>query len=442
MLVGGSVRDSLFGIEPKDFDIEVFGLDPDRLRRLLEPIAKVNTVGEHFAVYKLFFDREGEAEPTGRFEIDVSLPRRESKSGRGHRGFLIEGDPSMTFEEAARRRDFTINAVLMDPINGEIIDPFGGRDDMQRRVLRAVTADTFVEDSLRVLRAVQLAARFGLTVESQTADLCRSIDLGDLPRERVWGEVEKLLVLADRPSLGLDVAFELGVLDKLFPEIRALVKSDGDAITAPFAMTKRALDEASKLSRDLPREQRLTVMLAALCAGLGGESLDVAAQQSDRVDKAVTLLKRLGVHTLGGLDARSRILEIVKEKATPERLYRNRERVTDGDFRRLARRVDIGLLYLTAKAWALARDTEAPAACDWFITRARALGVEHGPPQSILKGRHLLELGFDPGPGMGEVIRRVYELQLDGDVTSLDEAVAAAKRVAQMTRRTAPPQES
>src|SRR5437870_5347538 len=154
MLVGGTVRDRLLGIESKDFDVEVYGLEPGRLREVLERIGRVNAVGEHFSVYKLVFyqparDRNGdsnnqsltaEAAPQQRFEIDVSLPRRESKSGRGHRGFVIEGDPSMTIEEAARRRDFTVNAILYDPLTDETVDPYGGEQDLKRRALRAVAA--------------------------------------------------------------------------------------------------------------------------------------------------------------------------------------------------------------------------------------------------------------------------------------------------------------
>ena len=226
MLVGGWVRDYLLGSQSKDFDIEVYGLEPSRLRAVLETIASVNTVGEQFSVYKLAFKSQDE----GRFEIDVSIPRRESKSGRGHRGFVIEGDPQMTFEEAARRRDFTINAILYDPLTDETVDPFGGARDLRQRVLRAVAADTFIEDSLRVLRAVQFAARFEMTVDPQTVELCRTIDLTDLPRERIWGEMEKLLTFANQPSIGLDCALELGVLDKLFPEIRALAGSRNDQL--------------------------------------------------------------------------------------------------------------------------------------------------------------------------------------------------------------------
>src|ERR1043166_9373941 len=147
LMVGGCVRDRLMGRDAKDWDVEVYGVEPSDLRALLDRLGRVNVVGEAFTVYKL-----------GR-DLDVSLPRRERKTGRGHRAFYIEGDPSMSFEEAARRRDFTVNAVLEDPLTGELIDPFGGRADIERKLLRAVSPETFVEDSLRVLRAAQFAAR-------------------------------------------------------------------------------------------------------------------------------------------------------------------------------------------------------------------------------------------------------------------------------------------
>src|ERR1043166_4876338 len=147
LLVGGCVRDELMGVQPKDWDLEVYGVAPERLREILDQFGPVNVVGEAFTVYKLGHD------------LDVSMPRRERKSGRGHRAFVIEGDPSMSVAEATRRRDFTINAILQDPRTTEILDPFDGRRDIERRRLRAVSADTFSEDSLRVLRAAQFASR-------------------------------------------------------------------------------------------------------------------------------------------------------------------------------------------------------------------------------------------------------------------------------------------
>lgn len=443
MLVGGTVRDRFLHMESKDYDVEVYGLEPDRLREVLEQIGRVNAVGEHFSVYKLVFylpaqdhrrDLGGQSSivedaPQERFEIDVSLPRRESKSGRGHRGFVIKGDPSMTFEDAARRRDFTINAILYDPLSDETIDPYGGKEDLTNRLLRAVAADTFVEDSLRVLRAVQLAARFKMTIDPQTVELCRAIDLSDLPRERIWGEIEKLLTLADHPSIGLNAALELGVLDKLFPDISALVGYPGDAEDGTddaFQHTKRALDEAAGEARDLSKPERMAVMLATLCHDLGG----VPASENDYapLEPVLSVLNTLGLYGIGGYDVRSQVLSLVREKLKPREFYQLREKTTDGDFRRLAQRVDIDLLYRMEKSCAVERGPASSAiAEDWFIHRARVLGVEHGPPAPLLQGRDMIEAGYEPGPQMGRLLREVYELQLDGKVTTLEEALAAAR---------------
>src|SRR5687768_1063537 len=183
LIVGGWVRDRLLRLTSKDVDLEVYGIPPARLRELLGAFGTVNAVGESFAVYKVA-------------GIDVALPRRESRTGRGHRGFEVVGDPGLSFTEAARRRDFTINAMAWDPLTGEYLDPFGGRADLAAGTLRAVDARTFGDDSLRVLRALQFAARFELRLDEPTRDLCRRIALDDLPSERIWGEIEKLLLLA------------------------------------------------------------------------------------------------------------------------------------------------------------------------------------------------------------------------------------------------------
>lgn len=436
MMVGGSVRDRLLGLRSKDYDLEVYHVEPSRLRSILEQIATVNTVGEHFAVYKL-------TSPGWRVEIDVSIPRRESKSGRGHRAFVIEGDPWMSFEEAARRRDFTINAILYDPLTAETVDPYGGRADLKQRVLRAVASDSFVEDSLRVLRAVQLAARFHMSIAPETVALCREIDLSDLPRERVWGEMEKLLTRADQPSTGLQWAVGLGVLDKLFPELQAMIGCPQDQQIHPegdvFTHTLLCLDQAANLTLDLSREERIAVMLAALCHDTGKPLattiIDGRVQAPGHDCKGIAptraVMDRLGLHTLGGYRVRAQVMALVAHHLKPEEFFKNRDRVTDGDFRRLALKVDIALLYRLAKADALARGAaSSEAGPDWFIERARALSVEHGAPAPLLKGRHLIEAGFEPGPKMGEVLRRVYDLQLEGKVSNLEEALSAARNPA------------
>jgi tRNA nucleotidyltransferase (CCA-adding enzyme) len=458
MLVGGSVRDQFLEIESMDFDVEVYGLEAGRLRLVLEQLGQVNTVGEHFSVYKLVpastermqsgesaaeQPRMAKSVPHERFEIDVSLPRRESKSGRGHRGFVIEGDPAMSFAEAARRRDFTINAILYDPLTDEIDDPFNGREDLRHRILRAVAADTFIEDSLRVLRAIQLAARFEMTIEPQTVALCRTMELSDLPHERIRGEIEKLLILARRPSIGLDKALELGVFQKLFPAIQSLIDRDdqegANLDRSSFTRTKLAVDEAAKLVWDLPKAKQLAVMLATLCHDLSGEPAGVAPHtaipslaeaEKGRRDATRAILTTLGVFGIGGYDVRSQVLSLVTEYLKPGEFYRRREATSDGDFRRLAGRVDLELLYRMAKACSFAcGQPSSGVAVEWFIERARMLGVEHGPPPPLLQGRHLVEAGFEPGPRMGQMLRGVYELQLDDEVTTLEEAIAAAIRL-------------
>src|SRR3954464_8920674 len=201
LIVGGWVRDRLLGVSATNIDIEVFGLPGDRVAAVLESFGRVEPVGKSFQVFKVG-------------DIDVSLPRRDSKTGRGHRGFEVTGDPSMSIEEAARRRDFTINAISWDPLTGEYLDPFDGRRDLERRLLRVVDARTFADDSLRVLRAIQFAARFELAVEAGTRAIALSIALDDLPAERIWGEFEKLLG-APRPSIGFALALDLGVVQQL-----------------------------------------------------------------------------------------------------------------------------------------------------------------------------------------------------------------------------------
>jgi tRNA nucleotidyltransferase (CCA-adding enzyme) len=437
LLVGGCVRDALLGREPKDWDVEVYRIEPAPLRALLGRFGRVDAVGEAFTVYKLSRD------------LDVSLPRRERKQGRGHRGFVIEGDPAMSFEEAARRRDFTINAILFDPLTGEHLDPFDGRRDLERKLLRAVAPDTFVEDSLRVLRAAQLAARFGLDVEPATVELCRSIDLTDLPAERVWGELEKLLLQAARPSVGFEWLARLNATPQLFPEVHALVGVQQDSAWHPEGPvdvhTFLTLDRARELVDDLPYAKRVTVMLAALCHDFGKPATTgfvdghIRSRGHDEAGVAptVSFLDRLKIFTLDGYDVRSQVVALVREHLKPGEFYRKREEVSDGAFRRLARRCELDLLYRVARADSLGRN--APwlprerwydaAAQEWFIQRARELAVERRAPAALLMGRHLLEMGLKPSPRVGEIARAVYEMQLDGRVRTLEEAQAAARRL-------------
>ncbi len=437
LLVGGCVRDSLMGGLPKDWDVEVYNVEPARLRVLLEEFGRVDAVGEAFTVYKVGAD------------LDISLPRRERKTGRGHRAFVIEGDPAMSLEEAARRRDFTINAILEDPLTGEILDPYNGRADLEKKLLRAVSRETFAEDSLRVLRAAQFAARFEFDIEEETVQLCRSIDLTDLPRERIWGEMEKLLLRANRPSIGFQWLHKLGAFEQIFPELKALVGVPQEKAWHPEGSVDihswLVVDRARELIDDLPYAKQVTVMLGALCHDFGKPATTKFEEGKWRsrgheeagVGPTESFLERLNIHTLDGYDVRSQVVALVRDHLKPGEFYKKRDEVGDGAFRRLARRCELELLYRVARADSLGRNADwvprdqwfTAEAQEWFIERARALAVDERPPAPILMGRHLLEMGQRPGPRIGEITRAVYEMQLDGRVTTLEEAQGEARRL-------------
>ena len=432
LIVGGYVRDRLLesgSDHPDNLDLEVYGLAAGRLRGLLDRFGRVDAVGASFTVYKL----DG---------LDVSLPRTESKTGRGHRGFTVTGDPSLPIERAARRRDFTVNAIAWDPLDDEYLDPCRGRDDLQQRRLRMVDPETFGDDSLRVLRAMQFAARLEFDVDETTKALCREIPLDDLPAERIWGEMEKLLLLARRPSIGFRLAREIGVVERLFPEMHALVGCPQEPEWHPegdvWVHTLLVVDMARERIDDLPRPQQLAIMLGAVCHDFGKPAttafIDGRIRSRDHeaegIAPAVAFLDRLNVHSFDGYDVRHQVLGLVAHHLKPGMWRAARDGVGDGAFRRLARKVDLELLARLAKADCLGRTGSFDcSAMDWFLERARALGVEHGPPPPMLLGRHLLELGCRPGPEIGRLLRQVYERQLEGEITTLDQATAAAREL-------------
>lgn len=427
LVVGGYVRDRLLDRRSKDLDIEVFGIPEDGLRPLLETLGRVEAVGQAFAVYKIG-------------DVDVALPRRESKAGRGHKGFIVTGDPWMTAEEAARRRDFTINAISWDPLTDEYVDPMNGRADLERRLLRVVDPATFADDSLRVLRALQLAARFELNIDGETKQICRGIALDDLPAERIWGEFEKLLLQAARPSIGFALARDLGVTARLLPEMHALIDCPQEPEWHPegdvWIHTLMVIDRAREANGDLDRGRQSAVMLGAVCHDFGkpvttatidGRIRSLGHEEAG-VEPAARFLDRLNVHSLDGFDVHAQVLGLTAHHLKPGAFYKVRQELRDGAFRRLALKVDLELLARVARADCLGRTGNFDcSAMDWFLERARALGVEHKAPAPLLMGRHLLELGMTPGPRMGEVLKAVYELQLDGAVTTLQEAIAEAR---------------
>jgi tRNA nucleotidyltransferase (CCA-adding enzyme) len=435
MLVGGCVRDELMNIEPKDFDVEIYGIEPQKLREILGSFGKVDAVGEAFTVYKIGQD------------LDVSLPRREKKVSRGHKGFIVEGDKNMSFEEASKRRDFTMNAILKDVLSGEIVDTYGGREDIKNKILRLVSRETFAEDSLRVLRAAQFAARFEFKIDPETVEICRQIDLTDLPKERIWCELEKLLLKAQKPSIGLRWLYQLNVVEQLFPEMKALVGVPQEEAWHPEGdvdvHTLLVVDRARELIDDLPYAKKVAVMLGALCHDFGKPATTKFfdgrwrshAHDEAGVEPTVSFLDKLGIFTIGGYDVREQIIQLVRYHLKPGEFYKQRENLGDGAFRRLARKVEPDLLYRVSRADTLGRNADwiskekwfDAVPQEWFIERAKELAVETEAPKPFLMGRHLIELGMKPSAEFGEITKAVYEMQLDGKISNLEEAIAQAK---------------
>ena len=436
-LVGGVVRDALLGRpHPQDFDVEVFGLPLPQLKEALARAGRVDAVGEAFTVFKV----SGLEGTPG--AVDVALPRRDSKAGPGHRGIAVAGDPDLTVEDAARRRDFTINAMMFEPFTEAIVDPFGGQRDLGARVLRAVDPATFGEDPLRALRGVQLAARFGLTADPATARLCASMPLGELPAERIWGEIQTLLLKAPRPSIGLALLREWSLLAAVAPELLPLIGTPQDPEWHPegdvWTHTLLAVDQAVALVAGLEMPRALAVMLGTLCHDLGKPAttrlidgrLRSLAHEEAGLPPTTALLDRWNVHRLHGYDVRAQVLGLVGNHLKPGQFYDDRERVSDGAIRRLARKCEPALLYRVARADCLGRTGDfPPLAMEWFLERVRQLEVAERPPDPLLRGRHVLALGIAPGPAVGRIVRAVYERQLDGAVRTLDEAQEEARRM-------------
>lgn len=424
-LVGGGVRDGLLGLAPKDFDLEVGGVDFEKLHAALRPFGATDIVGRSFGVIKV------RSRLTGA-EYDFSLPRRESKTGAGHRGFAVAPDPDLNDAEAAARRDFTVNAIACDPFSGELIDPHGGRRDLSARVLRHTSA-AFVEDPLRVLRAMQLAARFDFTLAPETAALCRSIagTFSELPLERVWGEWEKWATKAAKPGRGLAVLAETGWLAH-FPEIAALRGTPQEPEWHPegdvFTHTQCCLDALVALpewSGADPARRRL-LMFAVLAHDFGKPATTLRVEKRGVLrwtspgheaaggPIAAAFLRRIGA--LRELDAPVSAL-VVNHLAH----HHGQTTFSDPSVRRLARRLapaTIDELAAVMRADSNGRppltSPETHARIDELVARAHALTLADAAPRPLVYGRHLLALGHKPGPEFKPVLDAAFEAQLDG----------------------------
>ncbi len=444
LLIGGAVRDRLLQRRPTDFDIEVYGLAPQVVSDIADTLGTAKDVGKAFGVLEVRPSerRSAEAGAKADLTLHISLPRRESKVAPGHRGFAVGVDPAMTPEDAARRRDFTMNAIAEDPLTGDILDPMQGRADLENGILRVVDGEHFGEDPLRVLRAAVFAAQFELTIDPDSEKIIRATvpSLHDLHRERIGEEWRKLLTRPVQPSRGLALLMDWGVFNVLHPEFHALAgtqqnsawHAEGDVWTH----TRLAVDVAAQLVREqqFDADTQWIVLLATLCHDLG---------------KATTTVERDGVLRSAGHDAatvkptRTFLTAIAAGKKTTEcvvRLVREHlqplhfsqaqkqgERVGDGRFVALARRLSpatLFLLSLVAEADHRGRGTspeaETPALVAEFRARAEALGMLHAVPEPILTGADLAALGIPSGPIYGTILRAAERLREEHDMTRED----------------------
>jgi tRNA nucleotidyltransferase (CCA-adding enzyme) len=438
-LVGGGVRDWLLGIQPKDFDVEVAGADFESLHRALNPFGSTDVVGRSFGVIKVR-SRATSA------EYDFSLPRRESKTGAGHRGFAVRPDPMLSDADAAARRDFTVNAIALDPFTGSVIDPHDGQRDLGARVLRHTSA-AFIEDPLRVLRAFQLAARFDFTLATETADLCRRIahTFPELPVERIWGEWEKWAAKSTRPSRGLSVLEQTDWL-KHFPEIAALRGTTQEPEWHPegdvFTHTQHCVDALVALpewQRSDPVRRRL-LMFAVLAHDFGKPATTSYAEKRGAMrwispghesaggPLAKTFLRRIGAP----LDHDLPVCALVVHHLAH---HHGKTEFTETSVRRLARKLapaTIDELALVMRADANGRppltSPEIHARIDELVAKAQALAIADSAPKPIVLGRHLIQLGMKPGPRFTPLIDAAFEAQLDGAFADETGGVAWLKK--------------
>jgi tRNA nucleotidyltransferase (CCA-adding enzyme) len=433
-LVGGCVRDVLAGLPPaKDFDVEVFGLDYEQLIAALARWGKTDLVGRSFGVVKL--------STSSGLSCDFTLPRKDSKVAPGHKGFDVAFDPAISPRQAAARRDFTINSIMYDPRARQVLDFFGGQADWKGRILRHTSA-AFQEDPLRVLRGMQFAGRFELRAAPETVDLARRMkgSYAELAVERVREEWFKWAQRSRLPSAGLRFLAETEWIDH-FPEIKALIGTAQEPEWHPegdvFTHTCHCCDALARLPawREAAAESRTVYMLAVLAHDFGKpatthralkegrERIVSPAHEAAGVEPARIFLERIGAPLAVG----QRVIPLVQNH-----LF-HLETISDRAVRRLARRLapeSIEGLCLVMTADSMGRPprpAQVPENVKTLLARAHELEVRQKPPPPILRGRHLLPLGLAPGPGLGSILDKAYEAQLEGVFADLEGALQWAE---------------
>ena len=445
LIVGGYARDEAMRregatVESKDIDIEVYDVSFEQLRNMLESdfsgYGELKLVGESFGVIKLG-------------QVDISLPRKDSKVSSGHRGFEVSTEPSLSVKEAAKRRDLTINSLALDPLTGGIVDPWNGVADLKAGVLRATDPEAFGEDPLRTLRLAQFAARFGFKVDEKTAEIARTLPLDELPLERVGEEWRKLLLKSTKPSIGIEVAKDLNILEKLHPELEALFGVQQEPAWHPegdvWTHTLMSVDVASGIveREDLEGDDALVIKLSALLHDLGKPSTTetkvvrgeerITSYGHDKagVEPTKNFLSKMGF----GANVNDRVMRLVE---THMYLAHNPD-PTESAIRRLSTKIEPA--NIQELAWIIETDyrgrTGVPKNLDKvanLVRLAQEIGVREEPQELIIGGKDLIALGMTPGKIFGDIIREVQEAFLSGKISGKDEAIAMAEELGKKDR--------
>ena len=421
-LVGGAVLGAIQGRDVKDWDVEVCGIALDTLIDILNRHGNANYVGKCFGVVKL---------STPGYEYDFNLPRRETKTGQGHKDFDMEFDPTLTPFEAAERRDLTINSMFYDLSTGILNDPFGGLEDLNHGVLRH-TSEKFKEDPLRVLRIMQLLPRKGKTVAPDTIALSKSMidEHCHLPNERLLEEWVKLLMKAQRPSLGLNFLVDCGWIVH-YPELEVLQttmqKPDWHPEGGVWNHLMLVMDNAAALREYVPEEWRRGYMFGMLLHDVGKAVTTTEDLKSPGHDIAgVPIAKKFMERLTDEVELNSQVAKIVQYHMQPGDFARGEAK--ESAWKRLHNRVRLDVMAYVSKADGLGKlgrsieDRHDPSrlALQYF----EMFGENPIPP--VLMGRHLIARGYIPGPHIGIILRRAYDLQIEHGIQNTDELLSLA----------------
>ncbi|MBR6956255.1 MAG: HD domain-containing protein [Firmicutes bacterium] len=406
--VGGCVRDRLLGIDNKDVDIEVHGISPEDLYSILEKVGEPLAYGKSFGVFAL----RGE-------DIDIAMPRRERAVGKGHRDFVVDVDPFIGTREAARRRDFTINALMEDAMTGEIVDHFGGQEDLKAGIIRHIDPATFVEDPLRVLRGAQFAARFGFGIAPDTVELCRGIDLSTLSKERVEEELRKALLKADKPSIFFEAMREMDQLDHWFPELKELIGLEQDPVFHPegdvWTHTMEVIDRAAGY-RDKVSEP-FSFMLLALTHDLG--KIVTTEEKNGRIHayehetKGLPLVESFLRRILNENDVIDYVLNMVPLHMKPNVAAHSKPALKSTNRMFDQAEAPEDLIWFAASDRPVFAGEEAFSGDTEFLLE-RLAAYDEIMARPHVMGRDLIAAGLEPGEDFSEILEYAHKLRLAG----------------------------